>query len=218
MQSVTTQQPKYWPLFIALLAIPPVYLIISNQGVSDILRSSAPEGQLSYLGSRLIGLYAFIILCWQAMGALRDKIKSAQPTTRHIKRHILMGSSMVVLILLHSGLFINAVSVRSGHLSLHLLIPDFTNGYYNTAVSLGVLALVFTLIAVTAGLLRKRIKTQWKIGHALMFIVLVLVFFHAWMIGTDVQSPKLLPLFLLAAGCVLVLAVWRFLKGKGLVS
>ena len=43
------------------------------------------------------------------------------------------------------------------------------------------------LIAVLAGLYRKRIPKKWKDIHALNYLGFVLVFFHAWLIGTDLQ-------------------------------
>jgi len=206
-QPLTTR----WVIFMILLVIPPVYLVIENQGLNDIFRTTAPDGQLYYLLSKLIGLMAFIVLCAQIVFALLDKIDKHKPPTSYLKRHIIIGSTLLVLILMHSGLFITAVSSRSGHINLHPLVPDFNSGYYNAAVSLGVLALLFTLIAVASGLLRKRCTKKWKSGHALIFVVMVLVCFHAWMIGSDVQSSSLLPLFLLAVVGVIVLAVRRMI-------
>ncbi len=51
----------------------------------------------------------------------------------------------------------------------------------------GRLALYLFIIAVLAGVYRKKIPKKWKDIHALNYLGFVLVFFHAWLIGTDLQ-------------------------------
>jgi predicted ferric reductase len=115
--------------------------------------------------------------------------------------------------LLHSGLFVSAVSSRAGHVAWHLLVPDFTRGYYTSAVSLGVLALFIALIAVCAGVFRKHFSSAWRKGHALVFLVIVLVFFHAYQIGSELQAALFQPVFWLAVGSFSVVAGLQFFKG-----
>lgn len=214
LQLIKSPLQSRMTIFTVLLLLPPIYLVMKNQGLSDILRNSAPDGQLFYLLSRLLGMYALIILCWQIISTLWQKVdihKPAilKPAILKLKSHIIIGSSMIVLMLLHSALFLTAVSTRNGQLSLQMLLPNFNSDYYSTAISFGVLALLFSLIAAMAGLLRKHFNGHWKFVHALMFIVMVLVFIHAWMIGSDVQSPSLLPLFWLAVCSVSIALVVR---------
>lgn len=210
MEHVIKQNiPARWAVLIFLLLMPFIYFVFKNQGLSDVFRPGAPDGQFFYLLSRLLGICAFIILCWQIVLALLEKTNQRKSKNGHLRQHIIVGSALLCLILLHAGLFVTAVSLRSGHVNLHPLIMGFNSGYYTIATTLGVLALLFTLIAITAGGLRKRIPEKWKSAHVLTFVVMGLVVFHAWMIGSDVQSPNLQPLFWFGVICVALLSTRR---------
>jgi len=49
-------------------------------------------------------------------------------------------------------------------------------------------ALYLVLIAVLAGVYRKKIPKKWKTVHAFNFFAFLLIFIHAWLIGTDLQN------------------------------
>jgi DMSO/TMAO reductase YedYZ heme-binding membrane subunit len=49
-------------------------------------------------------------------------------------------------------------------------------------------ALYLILIAVLAGVYRKKIPKKWKTVHAFNFFAFLLIFIHAWLIGTDLQN------------------------------
>jgi DMSO/TMAO reductase YedYZ heme-binding membrane subunit len=67
-------------------------------------------------------------------------------------------------------------------------------------------ALYLIIIAVLAGVYRKRIPKKWKSIHALNYLGFVLVFFHAWIIGTDLQYSLMQALWI--ALVLIVLAVF----------
>jgi DMSO/TMAO reductase YedYZ heme-binding membrane subunit len=67
-------------------------------------------------------------------------------------------------------------------------------------------ALYMILIAVLAGLYRKRIPKKWKDIHALNYLGFVLVFFHAWLIGIDLQYGLMQAIWL--AMVIIVIAVF----------
>ncbi|TGC11516.1 ferric reductase [Methanolobus halotolerans] len=50
-------------------------------------------------------------------------------------------------------------------------------------------AFYIILIAVLAGIYRKRIPKNWRSVHALNYLAFLMVFIHAWLIGTDLQNP-----------------------------
>ncbi|WP_406657807.1 ferric reductase [Methanolobus sp. ZRKC2] len=49
-------------------------------------------------------------------------------------------------------------------------------------------ALYIVLIAVLAAVYRKKIPRKWKNIHKLNYLAFLLIFFHAWLVGTDLQS------------------------------
>lgn len=49
-------------------------------------------------------------------------------------------------------------------------------------------ALYIVLAAVLAALYRKKMPRKWKSIHALNYLAFLLIFSHAWLIGTDLQS------------------------------
>ncbi len=201
----------FYKFILAGLVAVPVALFFIFNGTQDLLRTGAPEGQLFYLGSKIAGLCAFILLWWQCLTALfnhrGDSTRRYAPGKR---LHIIFGLSLLVVILLHASFFVTAVSLRSEQVAWHVLVPAFTKGYYVIALSLGIFALLMILMAMAAGLLRKRFPQGWKFGHALVFVVVILASMHAYMIGTEMQSDLFLPLFWFVVVSALVGGFLRF--------
>jgi len=104
---------------------------------------------------------------------------------------MLFGISIFVLIFCHVLLFVSAVSIRQEELSIGMLLPDFSIGYYKNGLSLGVLAFFFILIATISGILRKRLHKFWKLGHGFVYLTFALATVHGLMIGSDVNSVLL---------------------------
>ncbi len=58
-------------------------------------------------------------------------------------------------------------------------------------------------IAVLGAFLRRKIKEYWRSVHSLMYLALVFIFFHGYLIGTDFKNLGILIIFtLLFAACM----------------
>ena len=168
-------------MLMAMTFIAPVAnMIQSSTGVIDLFRYDAPKGQLFYIFSKIFAICSFILLFWQLLLGL------LKMTGRRL--HIILGSLLFSLILLHVIAFVLAVSLRGGSFAFHILLPDFFSGYYKSAVSLGVVALLLLFISIYSGALRSKVSRHWLRGHHLVFITYMLVVAHAFMIGSEVQS------------------------------
>jgi len=85
---------------------------------------------------------------------------------------------------MHASIFISAASLRQDSLAVHLLVPDFS-GFYQTALSLGVIALFAIIIAVALAAARKYVKNIWLYGHRLVILAFGLASVHAILIGSE---------------------------------
>jgi len=72
---------------------------------------------------------------------------------------------------------------------------------------------LFALASVSA-LLRRRMKGTWRFIHWLNYLAFLLVFIHAWLIGTDLLSGLLRVIWATMAGIVLIVFVHKRLRGK----
>lgn len=75
-------------------------------------------------------------------------------------------------------------------------------------------ALYLFALATLAGLLRKTIKAYWKSVHKINYVAFILVFVHAWLIGTDLSSVLLRILWAVMAAAVLLVALHKTVGGR----
>jgi len=112
--------------------------------------------------------------------------------------HHHLARAGVALVLLHP-LLVAYQSGLSAFLPVFYPVMDFL-------MLAGRPAFYIILIAVLAGVYRKRIPKKWRDIHALNYLGFVLVFFHAWLIGTDLQYALMQVIWLAMA--LVVLAVY----------
>ncbi len=168
------------PLFALALITLMMFLFFLNNGLHEVARPYAPPGQSLYVLSKATALLVYVLMWWQIMSVIFKRV--------NVKLHIILGTSLFLLITLHMVLFIAAVSIRQGELHMGALLPDFTIGYYETGVSVGVFAFLLMLLATVASTLRKRLGKYWKYGHALVYFSFLLATIHGLMIGSDINS------------------------------
>ncbi|HFD31674.1 MAG TPA: hypothetical protein ENJ28_03010 [Gammaproteobacteria bacterium] len=176
----TVKENTIAPLLGASLLFITTALLLSGGNFTELTRTYAPAGQTSYLFSKIMAIFVYVLMWWQIMLGLVNKVNT--------KHHILLGLSVFSLILMHVLLFISAVSIRQGELKLGMLLPDFTSDYYKSGLSFGVMALFFIVIATFTGVFRKKLQSFWKLGHSLVYITFALATTHGLMIGSDVNS------------------------------
>lgn len=184
----------FWLVLVATVGIA-LYLFWLNHG-GQVERSQAPAGQSLYVFSKLMGIVALVLLWWQVVIALLGRsgvIPSMLMPGRWL--HISLGTILTFCIFLHVGTFIAAVSNRVGELSLGSLLPTFTQGYYETARSLGIIALLLIVGAIAMSTYGRRYVRLWRSWHMLVILALALVLVHAYLIGSEIRSPLFQPLF-----------------------
>lgn len=192
------------PLIGTTLIILVAYLFFLSNGLNEIIRPYAPPGQSLYVLSKVTALLVYMLMWWQIMLGIFKKINT--------KYHIVLGTSIFILIISHAALFITAVSIRQGELHLGILIPNFTAGYYKTGLSFGVIAFFFIAIATIASTLRRRFSKTWRYGHALVYLAFALATIHGLMIGSDIHSEVFLCIVYGAVSSLLFAYIYKKMK------
>ena len=178
----------YTTLVSASMVVLLTWLYLQARGLGDAVRLYAPPGQTLYVLSRWVALGAFVLLCWQLISSVLQRGDRV--------RHVLSGLVILLMVAVHAGLFVSAVSMRQGELALAMLLPDFTQGYYQQGLSFGVLGLLSLLFAAAGGAVAARSGKRWLKGHRLVYLAVVFTALHAYMIGSDISLGVLLLLIL----------------------
>jgi predicted ferric reductase len=191
-----------WLTFTLVCVSPVVAWFASVNDPFAYFRTGLPAGQQMYLVAKLSGLLAMFVFWLQAMLALarRAPILVGFPSSGP-RLHKLLGIATVMLIFAHVGLFVAAASTRSDQIAWDLLWPDFTHGYYRTHIGLGAVALWMTPLMLFAGWRLSRGRRAWKVVHMVWPIAFVLVFLHAYGIGTESRfgAMRYVVLFVIAS-------------------
>ncbi|MGQ0621521.1 MAG: hypothetical protein ACT4QA_16635 [Panacagrimonas sp.] len=158
-----------------------------------------PAGQGLYLASKLAALYAFVAMSLQVCyGILGREWRIRLGVEFGERFHRLAGLAVVAMILAHAGLFIGGVAIRTHHMPWHFVLPSFTEGYYLTSVSLGIVGFVLLIAAVTAALLRRHLPVRgWRWVHRFGLVATVLGFIHSLSIGSE---SRIVPMMLVYWG------------------
>jgi predicted ferric reductase len=184
---------RFKTLFVPLvcvvtLLIPVVVWLVSTGSPLPYLTRYVPPGQTVFAVSKLCALLGFAMFWLQSMTALA-RFAPALRGFLHLGRtqHILLGTTTFILIAAHLSLFIVASSLRTGHVTLALLLPRFDQGFYNTHIAFGASAFWLLLIAVAAGVARARGLFQVRWLHRLVILVFALGLLHGTAIGSETR-------------------------------
>lgn len=178
-------------ILIILFLIPTVVWLNNTGNPLLYLTKHVPIGQGFYVWSKLFGLYAVILFWLQATIGLLKNTKY-QPQWISPAIHKWLGITLLLIIIFHVSSFITATTLRSGHLTSHLLLPN-TEDYYHARITLGLLS--FSLVVVT--LLARKITTKnIRINlHRLSLPAFYLSAWHSLAIGTESREPILIILY-----------------------
>lgn len=185
-----------------IMAVIPVVIWMQSTGdLSIYIDYETPPGQLYYVFSKLMGMYAIFLLWLQVIFMLikRSSIGEKLPHWS-IKLHRNLGIITFCCLLVHAVLFMTAVSIRKGHLAFGALIPKFDHGFYTSAVSLGVLALYGLILVIIAGFIRKRGIKKAKWFHRISIISLMLTLIHCLLIGTETRYYLMITVYAFMIG------------------
>jgi predicted ferric reductase len=202
-----------WLVFVAVCLSPVVAWFASVNDPFAYFRTGLPAGQQMYLIAKLFGLLAFFLFWLQAMLALarRAPILAGFPCSDP-RLHKVLGIVSALLILVHVGLFVAAASTRSDRIAWDLLWPDFTHGYYRTHIDLGAVALWMTPLMLFAGWRLSRGRRAWKAVHMMWPVAFVLMFLHAYGIGTESRFGAMRYIVLFVAASLAIALFYRLLR------
>lgn len=183
------------PMVVLTLALPVFAWMQNTGGFERLFDTHEPPGQSWYVLSRLFGVIALSVGCWQFVIGLSSKFPVALFKKRHHQTviHGLLGLGTFVLFWAHALCFVTAVSIRKQFFAYGLLLPNMSD-YYHAVISIGWLALVLVTIAVAARAFRIRNRHQW---HKLVYGVLPLAVIHSALVGSDTRDPLLIANYLL---------------------
>ncbi len=200
---------------LALLLAPGALWLRASGDLNSYLGGNAPPGQFTYVLAKLAGLYAGLLLWLQALYGLLGRTPALSRVRRwNLSAHRITGVCVLLLAIAHAGLFISAAAARTGGLDLGLLLPDFTHGFYRTALSLGAIGIWLLPIAMLAALLRRALGPRWRVGHWLGLLSVAAMLVHALLVGSEARTLIAAPLYW-AAGLSLVLAAaYRGLRAQ----
>jgi len=164
--------------------------IIWYQDTGNILQyyeNTVPDGQLLYVLSKLFGLYALTGIAWQMISILINRLGFASENEFRLN-HAIFGGINFFLVILHTGLFYFAVTLRQGKSAWQLFIPNF-NDYYHIYLSAGLIGAMILITLVITGILRWYKKSSIvRYLHNSYWLLAGLVYIHALSIGTEAQS------------------------------
>ena len=175
-----------------------------------------PPGQTLYVLSKLAGLYA-LFLGWLQILLMLMKQSAPDGIARRwsLAFHRAFGFTVLGCMTLHVALFVAAASLRTGHVAFGLLAPNF-NGFYATAVSLGLFGFYGIVIVAIAGVLRAagRLRAAWV--HYAALPVFGLTYLHSLLIGTETRAEPMLVLYAIMGVSLLAACVyrWRGLRAR----
>ena len=184
-------KPHYRSILLAALLILPLGAWLAALGNPvAYFQYEMPPGQVLYIVSKLLGLYAIVLFWLQLMyGLLKNDVllRSVLPQWS-ISTHRLLGLSTLLMTSLHFVVFFMATSLRKGSAALQLLLPDFGSGYFSTTVSLGWLALVGLWVVAIAGIARARGGRGWIGVHRIAIAVGFLAMAHSLLVGSETKT------------------------------
>jgi len=201
--------PWLLPVYALLVAVGTLSSISDSLMVA--ITPTAPPGQLLYVLSKVAGLLAMVLVWLQLMLSLSGRILR-QLAYSGSRVHRISGLVLLLLLSLHAALFVAAVSVRHGSLSLSVLVPNFTSGFYTSSVSLGVLGLLLFGLASAVYMFRQNRERLFRWGHRCVIAACLLVFVHSYLIGSETRSALMGAFYLASLTMLLAASAVLFLK------
>ncbi len=185
---------KNYPVFLSLIIISAIIVFTLMQ------KSDMPMRMID----RATGLFGYLFLFLAILSSEYMKEMKQLFGKSFIKIHHFLARIAVLLMLVHPVAF--ALEERSASVFIPVLYP--LNRFLELA---GRPALYLMLIAVIIAIYRKRFIRQWKKVHYLNYPAFLMIFIHAWLIGTDLNSLIMQVLWLSMAFIVIAVFVHKHL-------
>jgi predicted ferric reductase len=184
-----------------LSCIPFIVWLISTGDIFAYFFLKVPAGQILYIFSKLAGLYAYYFMALQLIIGFQGR------KSQHFRYHSTLGILTTLTVVAHSSLFITGALLKTKHVPIDILWPTFSNGYYKSSISYGVIAAYFLLLIIAAGVLQKKL-TAFKIIHRFAPIVVLLGWVHSFNIGTETRSIPIMTFYIV----LFCIALYVFIK------
>lgn len=198
VQPQSFRSPTLSLLLLVLLILPGIVWWQSVGNIRIYFEYEMPPGQIYYIFSKLIGMYAIFLLWLQVIMALaKDTAIGTKLTFWNVRFHRNFGITAFSTLLLHAALFIVAVSIRKDHFAYGLFIPDFNGGFYTLSVTFGLLAFYALILVVITGFIRNATRGKAKWIHRISMLALILTLLHCLLIGTETRHPLMLSIYIL---------------------
>jgi len=179
--------------------------------ISIYFTDEVPEGQLLYILSKLMGMYALLCIALQMIVSLIENPRILGVKWQAIP-HRVFGGLVIIMAISHLLLFFFAVSLRQGSMAWGLLMPDF-HDFYHTHITLGLFGFWILLAILVSGVARILFaNSKISLLHNAYWVSIVFVYLHALSIGTDIQSSLGLLLYGALGVVILVLFINRLAK------
>lgn len=160
--------------------------------VSLLMLISPPADFLSFLvrWAALMGYVSIFIATVMSNYMVEIYKRFGKP---FVKIHHVFAIAGIILVTLHPVAY--AIQVTN----ILVFVPEFGSWYGFWSLG-GRKALILIYVAAAAGILRNRIKKQWRAIHALMYVALFFGVIHAIIIGTDFTRIEGVAMILLFGG------------------
>jgi sulfoxide reductase heme-binding subunit YedZ len=174
------------------------------------------DGQtVLWIIARATGLAAYAAICLSILSgvALRTSVLDFLATNRALRS--LHDFTAWIWIPLGVAHVVALVLDRTARIAPLDAIVPFRTDYGQLAIGLGTLSLdLFALILVTSWLRRRMNDDVWRVIHRASYVAFGLLFLHAFLSGTDFDSPLISSISWAAAAALAILAVSRVLWGR----
>jgi len=197
-------------VLITLFVIPGIAWLSNTGDIASYFLYTNLDGQFIYVLSKLVGLYAMMFIWLQILlGLLKPQIKRYYGDLTP-KSHRWLGIISLILVILHVGLFVAAVSLRNDHFAWKLFVPNFFQGYYALMLTIGLFALITLLASVISrGVLAKANNAIKLWVHRLVLVAFFMILIHSYTIGTESQLGMMSMIYLLMFGSITGILIFR---------
>ncbi|MFA4907262.1 MAG: ferric reductase-like transmembrane domain-containing protein [archaeon] len=196
-------------VFLAIILVAPAYAWLSALPASP--------GTIDYF--RLLGLYAFsLVFVSIFLSAFADQLAKLFPRPKTLKAHMALGIFALILAFSHP-LALYAILAAGGWLGTlaGIFVFPLAISALGPIQSLGTIALYLIVIAVIAGILRKKMRyTTFLKFHDLSYLAFFFGFFHSILIGTHLRN--LTALSFLWFAFLIIVVIGLILKIRGVLS
>ena len=170
---------------------------------------------LVWLVARATGLASYAALCISIVSglALRSSVLDFLAKNRALRSlhdftvwlWIPLGAAHVVTLLLD----------QTARLELIDLVVPFQTDYGQLAIGLGTISLDLVVVIVLTSWFRRRMNDElWRWIHRASYVAFLALFLHAYLAGTDFDSPLISSISWSAAGGLALLSVARIFFGR----